>query len=74
MSVGLFKRLPLAAMHRCVQGAYQTGGDSMLTECLWKVLAWPLCLYHCVIILWQTPLTERRHCSSAARLLCAESN
>ena len=39
MSVGLFRRLPFAQMHRCVQEAYQTGGDSMFTECLWKVPA-----------------------------------
>ena len=40
LSVGLFRRVPYAHMHDCVQGAYSSGGDAMFTECLWKARAY----------------------------------
>ena len=36
MSVGLFRRVPFEQVHACVQSGYNSGGDAVWTECLWK--------------------------------------
>ncbi|BDA47330.1 hypothetical protein COCOBI_10-1760 [Coccomyxa sp. Obi] len=35
ISVGMFRKVSYDHMHRCVQGAYSSGGDAFITECLW---------------------------------------
>ena len=57
ISVGLLRRVPYEHMHRCIQEAYSSGGDGMVTECLWEVhpflpaLSVQCCLMLCKIAL-----------------------
>jgi len=37
ISIGLLRAVSYDHMHRCVQGAYSSGGDAFITECLWEV-------------------------------------
>jgi hypothetical protein len=37
ISVALLRRVPYEHIHRCIQEAYSSGGDGMITECLWEV-------------------------------------
>lgn len=37
ISIGLLRGVSYDHMHRCVQGAYSSGGDAFITECLWEV-------------------------------------
>ena len=41
ISVGLFRKVSYDHMHRCVQGAYSSGGDAFITECIWDVRSSP---------------------------------
>ncbi|EIE25857.1 hypothetical protein COCSUDRAFT_46409 [Coccomyxa subellipsoidea C-169] len=36
ISVGLLRSVSYDHMHRCVHGAYSSGGDAFITECLWE--------------------------------------
>ena len=37
ISIGMFRSVSYDHMHHCVQGAYSSGGDAFITECLWEV-------------------------------------
>ncbi len=42
ISVGLLRSVSYDHMHRCVHGAYSSGGDAFITECLWEVRSFSL--------------------------------
>jgi hypothetical protein len=37
ISIGLLRSVSFQQMHACVEGAYSSGGDAFITECLWEV-------------------------------------
>lgn len=37
LSIGLMRALPLEAFEDCVHHTYSTGGDAMISICLWEV-------------------------------------
>lgn len=37
LSVGLLRQIPLAWFEDCVTTTYTTGGDAMISICLWEV-------------------------------------
>jgi hypothetical protein len=42
LSVGLMKRIPFDWFEDCVTTTYTTGGDAMISICLWEVRPLPL--------------------------------
>ena len=44
LSVGLLRQIPLAWFEDCVTTTYTTGGDAMISICLWEVRH--LALFH----------------------------
>lgn len=53
LSIGLLKAIPLERFEDCVFKSFSTGGDALITVCLWEVRALSKAL--CYVLLLSPP-------------------